>query len=100
MFLTYRSSKSRFLASAFDSAFFSRRSKNLTDFSGQRPVNNKVDKHKAQKNAGWMGMTLRGFELFCLASTTNTAIETTEGYALFVLLNITEEGVCFGELHT
>lgn len=38
MFLMKRSSSSRFLASAFDSAFFNRRRINLTDFSGQRPI--------------------------------------------------------------
>lgn len=38
MFLMYKSSRSMFLASAFDSAFLSRRVMNLIDFSGQRPV--------------------------------------------------------------
>ena len=37
MFLMYKSSMSMFLASAFDSAFLSRRVMNLIDFSGQRP---------------------------------------------------------------
>ena len=43
--------------------------------------------------------TLSGLERLCLRSSANTAVESPEGYALLVLLNVGEVGVGLGKLH-
>ena len=95
-----RSSSSRDLASAFDSAFLSRRRMYLHDFSGQRP---KIPQYEQTRRSGTgkFGLrTLCGLELLGLRSASNATIETTERNDLLVLLDIGEVGVGLGQFKT
>lgn len=84
-----------FFASAFDSAFFSRRRTNLTDFSGQRPVTRKL-----WMMDDWDGglHTLGGLELLGLACASDTAREAAVGYDLLVLADVRKVSIRLCEL--
>jgi hypothetical protein len=98
MFLIVRSSSSKFLASALDSAFFSSRKMNSTDFAGHRPFGplHELWASKARRSA----RTLCVAEFFCLARTAYTAREPSERDDSFMLLDVREIGVCLGQLET
>ena len=95
MFLMTSSSTSKFLASAFDSAFLSKRVMNLMDFSGQRP---KAKDEARNQYLRSQARTLGCLELLCLPCASNTASESSEGNHTVVVTNIGEVCVRLLEL--
>jgi hypothetical protein len=101
MFRMYRSSNSRFFASAFDSAFFRRRVMNLTDFSGQRPMIQLMFRLPILLSSYSCSLhTLGRLELLGLRSAANATSEPTERNDLLVVGDITKVSVGLGQLKT
>lgn len=72
---------------------------NLTDFSGQRPVQSKL-KTKVVRDQGYNGRTLGSLELLRLACPSNTTREPPERNNTFVILDIAEVGIGLREFET
>ena len=73
---------------------------NLTDFSGQRPVNPGSKPSISWNSSARLQRTLCRLELLGLAGTANTTSETTEGDDLLVLRDVTKVSVGLGQLET
>lgn len=90
------------LPAALLSAFFNRLRRNLADLTGHRPAQmpHTHVQHLARFPAEDTVPTLSGLKSLRLGSAANTAVESPEGHALLVLLDIGKVGVGLRQLHT